>query len=93
MSDALFDEPDEEDAAIAITAWLIVGPVAETSEALNAMERAFLAAGPARRLVVFEDEDGSFLNADQFQAAMSWPCRPTMDETMAWKLDCQRSAV
>jgi hypothetical protein len=86
MSDALFDDDDDDDAARAqSTAFLVVGAVATSGEALGARENAMRQHPDYRNAtrIVFEEDD-QFTNAAEFQAAMGLVRLPTMEEASGW---------
>ena len=90
----LFDGDDDEDGVGLPTNVLALGYPAETSHALSIRERAARGcadfAGAA--MVLFEDTEGEFLNAEAFQAAMRSARPPTIEAAGAW-LQERRSAV
>lgn len=86
MSDYMvFDQPDEDEvvAAAAARNYLVVGPIATTSEDLNVQEEQYRKEGRPPVLFVEDDQLG---NAVQIARAMGLPIGqvPTLEQAEAW---------
>jgi hypothetical protein len=89
----LFDDDDEEGAGLPVNI-LAVGVPAADSDALTVRARAARTCADyaGASMVIFEDAEGEFSNADVFARAMRTSELPTLDQASAW-LAARRSAV